>query len=66
VDLLEFFVETVPDGYIKTDERLMTSVPGLFAAGDVRNTDLRQVITACADGARAATYALEFLQGRTR
>lgn len=64
VDLLEFFVETVPEGYIKTNQKLMTSVPGLFAAGDVRDTDIRQVITACADGARAATYALEFMQGQ--
>jgi thioredoxin reductase (NADPH) len=42
-----------------TDERMETSVKGVFAAGDVRNTPLRQVVTACADGAIAATYALE-------
>jgi thioredoxin reductase (NADPH) len=66
VDLLEFYVETVPEGYIKTNGKLMTSVPGLFAAGDVRDTDMRQVITACSDGARAATYVLEFIQGRGR
>ncbi len=42
-----------------TDEKMQTSIPGVFAAGDVRNTPLRQVVTACADGAIAATYALE-------
>ncbi|MBW1725443.1 MAG: FAD-dependent oxidoreductase, partial [Deltaproteobacteria bacterium] len=55
-------VETTSEGYIKTDEKLMTSFPGLFAAGDVRDTDMWQVITACADGARAAKYASEFLE----
>jgi thioredoxin reductase (NADPH) len=44
-------------------ERLMeTSVSGLFAAGDVRNTPLRQFITSCADGAIAAQSALHFLK----
>jgi thioredoxin reductase (NADPH) len=40
----------------------MTSFPGLFAAGDVRETDMWQVLTACADGARAAKYAAEFIE----
>jgi thioredoxin reductase (NADPH) len=40
----------------------MTSLPGLFAAGDVRDTDMSQVLTACADGARAAKYAAEFIE----
>ena len=40
----------------------MTSCPGLFAAGDVRNTDMYQVLSACADGARAAKYCAEFLE----
>lgn len=46
-------------GYIVTDERMQTAIPGVFAAGDVRTTPLRQVVTACADGAIAATYAAE-------
>ena len=62
LDMLDIPIETTPEGFIKTDGKLMTSHPGLFAAGDVRDTDMRQVITACADGARAAIYALEFLQ----
>ncbi len=62
IDMLKIPVETTAEGYIKTDEKLMTSFPGLFAAGDVRDTDMWQVITACADGARAAKYASEFLE----
>ncbi len=55
-------LETTVEGYIKTDEKLMSSCAGLFAAGDVRDTDMRQVLTACADGARAAKYGAEFLE----
>ncbi len=47
-------------GSILTDEFMRTNVPGVYAAGDIRNTPLRQVITACSDGAIAATTALEF------
>ncbi len=44
-------------GYIVTDSRMETSLRGLFAVGDVRNSPFRQVVTACADGAVAAHYA---------
>ncbi len=62
-NMLAFEVDKTEEGYLKTDDNLMTSFPGLFAAGDVRDTDLFQVITSCADGARAAMYAMEFLNG---
>jgi thioredoxin reductase (NADPH) len=62
--VLDLEVEKTADGYLKTDARLMTSFPGLFAAGDVRDTDMWQVVTACADGARAAKFAAEFLETR--
>lgn len=55
-------VPLTPEGFIPTDVRRATEVPGLFAAGDACVTPLRQVITACADGAVAATSALEYLQ----
>ncbi|MDO4689886.1 MAG: FAD-dependent oxidoreductase [Fusobacterium sp.] len=42
-------------GFIPTDEELMTNVPGIFAAGDIRPKRLRQVVTAVSDGAIAAT-----------
>jgi thioredoxin reductase (NADPH) len=60
--MLDVPVEKTPQGYLKADEKLMTSFPGLFAAGDVRDTDMWQVLTACADGARAAKYAAEFIE----
>jgi len=53
-------------GYIITDNNMLTSHPGIFACGDCRNTSLRQVITACGDGAIAAQsvrYYLEELMG---
>ena len=49
-------------GYIKADETCITSIPGIFAAGDVRTKQLRQVITATADGANAITSIERFLQ----
>lgn len=50
-------------GFIITDEELATSLPGVFAAGDVRVTPLRQICTAVADGALAAMSAHHFLTG---
>ena len=44
-------------GYIITDDDMITNIPGVFAAGDIRVKSLRQVITAAADGALAATSA---------
>ncbi len=60
--MLDLPADRDADGYLVTGDGLMTSRPGLFAAGDVRTTDLRQVVTACADGARAATGALDYLE----
>ena len=48
-------------GYIVTDSEMRTSIEGVFAAGDVRVSPLRQVVTACSDGAIAATYATEYV-----
>ena len=49
-------------GYIRAGEDCVTSVPGIFAAGDVRTTHLRQVLTAAADGANAAASAERYLE----
>ena len=60
-ELIEGQVALDESGFIVTDKYMQTSVPGVFAAGDIRNTPLRQVVTACADGAVAATKAIEYV-----
>jgi len=47
-------VKLTDSGYIVTDENMRTSTDGIYAVGDVRNTPLRQIVTAAADGAVAA------------
>ena len=59
-ELVKDLVALNEGGSIITDEYMRTNIPGVFAAGDIRNTPLRQVITACSDGAVAATSALEY------
>ena len=54
-------VETCELGFIKTNLYLATNIKGIFAAGDVRTSPLRQVITAAADGAVAATSAVNYV-----
>lgn len=49
-------------GYIITDDNMKTNVEGVFAAGDIRVKSLRQVVTACADGAIAATQAEKYVE----
>jgi len=56
----EYF-RTDEKGYIITDALLKTNVEGVFAAGDIRNTPLRQVATAVGDGALAAVQAEKYL-----
>ncbi len=53
--------ERCPLGFIKTDMYLATSVRGVFAAGDVRVSPLRQAVTAAADGAVAAVSAINYV-----
>lgn len=60
-ELVNGFAE-LEGGFVKTDEKMCTSVPGLFAAGDVRTTSFRQVVTAAGDGALAAHQADEYIQ----
>ena len=62
VDLLNGQLEQDARGFIVTNETMNTSVEGVFAVGDVRTTPLRQVITATADGAIAAVYAVKYLE----
>ncbi len=53
-------------GYIKSDESCETSESGIFVAGDARNKPLHQLVTATADGATAATAAINFLNERSK
>ena len=55
-------LEQDANGFIITDETMRTSVEGVYAVGDVRKTPLRQVITAAADGAVGAVYAVKYLE----
>lgn len=48
--------------YLITDDEMRTNVPGIFAAGDVRQKSLRQVVTATADGAIAAVNVIKFIE----
>lgn len=50
-------------GWVETDEKMATKVPGIFAVGDVRNTVLRQVATAVGDGAIAGQQVYKYLEG---
>ena len=50
-------------GRIKTNERMETNIKGIYAAGDVRETPLKQAVTAAADGSLAATMAISYIEG---
>jgi len=61
-ELFKGKVNMTERGDIITDEEMRTNIPGVFAAGDVREKSLRQVITAAADGAIAATNAEHYIE----
>lgn len=56
-------LELDEDGYVITNENLQTSLPGVYAAGDLRRKPLRQIVTAAADGALAAFHACQIQKG---
>lgn len=60
-DFLRDFVALNGDGYVVSDENCKTSVLGVFVAGDCREKELRQLVTAASDGAIAATEAIRYL-----
>jgi len=61
-EFLQGVLEVDEQGYVITDGNLATSAPGIFAAGDVRQKLLRQVVTAVGDGATAAFAAERYLE----
>ncbi len=63
VDFIKGKIEQNPSGYIMTDYKMQTSEKGVFACGDVVRKSLYQVVTACGEGATAATSAEKYLEG---
>lgn len=60
-ELFKDKVDMNEQGYIITDQDMKTNIPGVFAAGDVREKSLRQVVTASGDGAIAAVIAEKYI-----
>jgi thioredoxin reductase (NADPH) len=61
---LEETLDLDENGYIKADETGATSTPGVFCAGDCRTKQLRQIITAAADGANCVFSLEQYLNAR--
>jgi len=61
---LKNVVTLADNGTIITNEKMETDVPGIFAAGDIRSSSIRQVAAAVGDGAVAAIYAERYLAGK--
>ncbi len=61
-EFIEDIIELDEEGYIITDQKMETNIKGVFAAGDIRVTPLRQVITAASDGAIAASSAQKYIE----
>lgn len=59
--IIKDMIETDELGYVRASEDCKTSIPGIFAAGDVRTKTLRQVVTAASDGANAITSVERYL-----
>ena len=55
-------IERDASGFIKTDQEMHTNIPGIFAAGDIRSKNCRQIATAVGDGATAANSAFVYLE----
>lgn len=60
-EFLPVEIERDRQGYIITDDKMRTALPGVFAAGDIRQKLLRQIVTAVSDGATAAVAAVEYI-----
>ena len=61
---LRGIVDLDPAGHVVTDASLMTSVAGIFAAGDIRQHSVAQLVASAGDGASAAVATARYLSGR--
>ena len=57
-------VKTTKDGYFESNEECLTNQEGIFVAGDAREKELRQLVTATSDGAIAATEAVKYINNK--
>jgi thioredoxin reductase (NADPH) len=62
-ELVKDLVELNPWGEVKVNLKMQTSMPGLFAAGDIREDSVKQVVAAAGDGAVAAINAIKYIEG---
>ena len=60
--MIKGLVDLDKKGFVKANEQMETSAPGIFAAGDVCAKNIRQVVTACAEGASAAISAYHYIE----
>jgi len=63
-ELVRDHIQTDDTGFIITDDNMATGAPGVFACGDVRHKLLRQIVTACGEGATAAVAAQHYVEAR--
>lgn len=61
-DLMKGKLDLTPAGFVVADNEMKTSEDGVFVAGDIRDKTLRQIVTACSDGAIAANSAFKYIQ----
>ena len=60
-ELIKGIVELDESGYIITNDHMETNIAGVYAAGDIRHKQVRQIVTAAADGAIATTHANTYI-----
>jgi len=65
-DIIDEKVNKDQSGYIITNEKMQTNLDGVYAIGDIRNTPLRQIVTAVADGALSIISAFEYLKSKEK
>lgn len=63
-DIIDPAIERNENGYIITTEKMETNLKGVFAIGDIRNTPLRQIVTAVSDGAIASVSAFNYIKSK--